>query len=636
MEGDYSNKMGHLISFGLNNFKIIKNKIVFDFRPITILTGTNSSGKSSLTKALLLWKEIIGPQQKEASEYIVDTTRIEELQIPNTQNIGKFTDLINRDLAKSGNDKMEFVFPIRLPNIEDLLLLTLIYKQDDNNNHASLVELRLSSNDLVVFNSKTISDGWASKINFTFLKEKLVSHSQRQDILVGRIKERRKTNEKPVGDPWIDFLDITPLHFDKYRGEKIAEENQFMDYQNSFRALNPMGQLNPEIYIQATDTLLDYPVFRNEPHSEDAEFNFNKKLFIERLKLYTEYVDSKKMNEPHKICQLELNYLDSFEFRHSDKAAPDLFNALARLDCSQHLNIYGFLNLGDSELKEYVPDSSFDSLGDKFKNIKAKHLLSTIINEVLLKGIKDSLNIIYKTFENTKYLPALRNTNARIIGNKTQSVFAELIYNLKSKNLQSPHAKYFILKYLRVFEIADDYKVEELGGAYRFVLVKGGRLTDLVDVGFGISQMIPIIFAIAELIENSYWQDYATGVTREKFPPNVLIIEEPECNLHPALQSKLADMFVECYNTYNIQFIIETHSEYLIRKLQFLAAKAEILNTDLSIYYFNPPNMNDIEQIRKINISRNGVLSDEFGEGFFDEADNIAIQLFNLTRNQDN
>jgi AAA15 family ATPase/GTPase len=42
--------------FSLENFRLFKEKTSFDLAPITILTGTNSSGKSSLIKAILLLK----------------------------------------------------------------------------------------------------------------------------------------------------------------------------------------------------------------------------------------------------------------------------------------------------------------------------------------------------------------------------------------------------------------------------------------------------------------------------------------------------------------------------------------------------------------------------------------------------
>jgi len=47
----------HLKGFGLENFRVFKDYTWFDFAPITILTGPNNSGKSSLLKAFLLLKD---------------------------------------------------------------------------------------------------------------------------------------------------------------------------------------------------------------------------------------------------------------------------------------------------------------------------------------------------------------------------------------------------------------------------------------------------------------------------------------------------------------------------------------------------------------------------------------------------
>ena len=123
---------------------------------------------------------------------------------------------------------------------------------------------------------------------------------------------------------------------------------------------------------------------------------------------------------------------------------------------------------------------------------------------------------------------------------------------------------------------------------------------------------------------------------------NFTIIEEPESNLHPALQSKLADLFVDALKSNkNLKIILETHSEYLIRKLQYLTADGVAQPEDSVIYYFYDPNhpaviSGDVEQIKKITIDEAGFLSDDFGSGFFDEAQNIAISLFGLQKSQFN
>jgi predicted ATPase len=122
------------------------------------------------------------------------------------------------------------------------------------------------------------------------------------------------------------------------------------------------------------------------------------------------------------------------------------------------------------------------------------------------------------------------------------------------------------------------------------------------------------------------------------YPLSIKSIEEPESNLHPALQSKLADMFIDAARTFNTQFIIETHSEYLIRKLQYFTAKGEIKTEDTAIYYFYPPD--DVppgeEQVKRIDIQEDGSLTDDFGTGFFDEADKIAMSIWNMNKSQKN
>ena len=115
----------------------------------------------------------------------------------------------------------------------------------------------------------------------------------------------------------------------------------------------------------------------------------------------------------------------------------------------------------------------------------------------------------------------------------------------------------------------------------------------------------------------------------------IIIIEEPETNLHPALQSKLADMFVEASKLFSIQFIIETHSEYIIRRLQYLTAKKEIKSEDTIIHYlFNPESEHTKqtnEQLRTIRIKEDGRLDKEFGTGFFDESTKLIENIWNLS-----
>ena len=93
----------------------------------------------------------------------------------------------------------------------------------------------------------------------------------------------------------------------------------------------------------------------------------------------------------------------------------------------------------------------------------------------------------------------------------------------------------------------------------------------------------------------------------------------------------MADLIIDAYKTYNIHFIVETHSEYIIRKLQVLVAQKEIESDAISIVFIDHPNKkkrNGNKQVKNITIQENGILSESFGEGFYDEAARLAFELF--------
>ena len=169
----------------------------------------------------------------------------------------------------------------------------------------------------------------------------------------------------------------------------------------------------------------------------------------------------------------------------------------------------------------------------------------------------------------------------------------------------------------------DVFKIKRIAGfGYMLCFKIDNKEIDITSFGYGVMQLLPVLLKLA------------------MHRGSLLVIEEPEANLHPAFQSKLADIFLDAIQKYGFTLIIETHSEYLIRKLQFLTASitSKLKPADTVIYYFYPPNEipEGEPQIKKINIQDDGSLSDEFGTGFFDEADNIAMELFLLKQSQKN
>lgn len=108
------------------------------------------------------------------------------------------------------------------------------------------------------------------------------------------------------------------------------------------------------------------------------------------------------------------------------------------------------------------------------------------------------------------------------------------------------------------------------------------------------------------------------------------MVEEPELNLHPALQSKLTDLFNEVHTQYGFNFIVETHSEYMIRKSQVLTKTQEYGDLDslnpnpFKVFYF-PVNMKEPPYIMKYR--KDGKFMNDFKPGFFDVSSDLAFDI---------
>ncbi|MCM1142095.1 MAG: ATP-binding protein, partial [Muribaculum sp.] len=193
----------------------------------------------------------------------------------------------------------------------------------------------------------------------------------------------------------------------------------------------------------------------------------------------------------------------------------------------------------------------------------------------------------------------------------------------------------FIKRWMQEFGIGDEYEVKPIGGeGYQVFITSNGRKTNLADMGMGTNQLMVLLFSLATIMfeEGHHGKDGGRS-----YIPKFIIIEEPEQNLHPRLQSKLADLILEVTKDPSYKFLIETHSEYLIRRTQVLVAEMGLEETDLEkqnpfkVYYFPE---NGIPYDMKYLTS--GRFENKFGNGFFDEASNSALTISKLERKKTN
>jgi len=90
----------------------------------------------------------------------------------------------------------------------------------------------------------------------------------------------------------------------------------------------------------------------------------------------------------------------------------------------------------------------------------------------------------------------------------------------------------------------------------------------ITDVGFGVSQVLPVLVLCYYAPEGS-----------------TIILEQPEIHLHPAVQAGLADVFVDAIEHRGIQIILESHSEHLLRRLQRRIAEGALAADDAALYF---------------------------------------------------
>ena len=130
-----------------------------------------------------------------------------------------------------------------------------------------------------------------------------------------------------------------------------------------------------------------------------------------------------------------------------------------------------------------------------------------------------------------------------------------------------------IPKWLQRLELIDSYDVQpvsDTGGDYELLIKqhKGGPEVPLTDVGFGVSQVLPVLILCYYAPEGS-----------------ILILEQPEAHLHPKVQSELADVLIDVVKNRNVQIILESHSAHLLHRLQRRIAEEQMSADDTAFYF---------------------------------------------------
>jgi len=512
---------------------------------------------------------LIGPNNSGKSSLIKsvlllkeNSSDIEILQILNGDHkLGNFSSLLSEGSHKK---TVEFEIPLFIPSI-GYAKIKLQYKGKSNN-----------------INNGLISRLEISKQYYSGKKKNILSIEEIEYWPVSNYIQ--SLNFKINYFTYYGFLKLeTETSIEQQIKKNAKEENSFIKpLHHKFLELEKLKEFSTLKYDSGSPLFNFNIKNENLDRSNFDKKNQNQKLDIKFLKFYST------------LRQCRLNPEEDYTVLDA------LFSAL-RNDFSAPSNLF------PNERAELI----------KFKELHNITKIEPTVNGVLFfdkvrNDINETLKIYKTQFNNISYLSSSSTEQERLFTDGGNNYFQSIL----TRYLESPNyerGRKFIddwMKTLGLIEQNQSIVINRIAQSAFEIIIKeknSNKNKNLADCGYGVTQILTLLIEFAIGKRNQY------------------IIEEPEANLHPALQSKLADLFASLKYS---KFIIETHSEYMVRKFQYLVAKGELKKEDIIIHYFWKDKKGN--HCKSIELKDNGGLTDTFEKGFYDESNLIQLETYLL------
>ena len=563
--------------FTINNFRIFDKPHTFELAPITILTGPNNSGKSSLVKALLMLKN---DKNVEEISYQINLPN-KSLELPGAH-----------ELLNKVDESFDFSFSFSHLHHNFQFSLSLSRDLGFPDNKLYFDSIAVSSNGKIVLDIDNI-ENFSQLPKFDFDFKFWLGYLKNGFIAVNSIKNLQQKHQIDYKKKYKDVF----LFELEYEGEVFVDISKeirlkFNEIQNQL--INDIVEINEHVFdASLLVLLLEYRLKKDSLNEKFGNSNNTiMRLFQERFQTLIIYFQFELQK------QINIHIPGNFNLKKTE------FYSHFEEFSKEFIDLIGFEMSVFTDI-EVLPVSK--GLGSR--NFQPDDFNLPFISKIVLKFSNSSEDL--KVYWFNKWV------------NEWLGRF-ELGKSLDFINIEN----------------RDIYTIE--------IIDFQDKRRNIKDLGFGVSQIVSLL--LSPFITDFRLDDYASEMQYEinvdKFEyydkAPIFYLEEPESNLHPNWQSLLMELITDINQTFGIHFIIETHSEYMMRKLQFLMAdKTKNLETDSAlIYYFNSDKNVDESKgepkIKKIKIDKNGALSDNFGPGFYDEAINIQFDLLKLNKHQSN
>ncbi|MEL5379565.1 MULTISPECIES: DUF3696 domain-containing protein [Serratia] len=510
---------------GLQNFRSFVNKTFIDLKPITVLVGKNSSGKSSLLRTFPLFRQSVE-----------ENTTGPILWYGRYVDFGDFTDVLSKN---SENKEITFSFSLSVP--PEVAQRYAYYRFNDLAKQNTNIETELT----------------------VYSKDK---------------KTKTKIIKLMLNDA------IITLSLDDNSNVKLQIESEGNILERDGIIAKNLGQFIPNLHLKGKDeaTTTSSHFYLRHPRNDRA--------------LETSFIDS--------ASKFIKQY---FHIKSDINQVTDAFKKIGFVPKTHASSLVGFL------FKEQkIFSKNFEHHHDKIMNELYQFIIGWNINN-LIDIINTSLS---DSFRNVKYIAPLRASSERFYRfqdlqvneiDHTGSNLAMLLNSLR------PTDK---IKFEEWTKSNFDFiiKVEQTGSHFAILINTGENSENynISDMGFGYSQVLPIVTAI--------WLETERRATTPR-KPITFIIEQPELHLHPSYQHNLARIFAKVAtkakeNKIDLKIIFETHSQTMIEALgECIEDNTGLSEDDISILVFEK---NEKQQtiVKKSYFNEDGFLQN-WPVGFF-------------------
>jgi predicted ATPase len=531
--------------FGLRNFKAFKEFVKIELKPLTIVCGNNNCGKSSLIQAILLLSQSISD--------------VEEINKP----FFRFGHTFTKEDIKY-NTSLTFEGDLcHLRDYENVL-----NQYGEEKEFEFFIEYDKSKISLIFFNPSG-KDALIKEGKDVFIKEIIIEDEEYQLEVRANLDE-----ENCIVDYSCFIKKLSLIEFFRHNqplfyisrisdDKKLTKFSEFYIIDYEIRNVNILfnGFIPRSIVIDDSRYEQEMKNIFNNISEENKDIK----------KLYKSFMNYRKNFLKPRIKQTEEE--------DNKKIFYDFFDYHERLKFEHFLNTIHYIGPLRDEPHRYY--QFFD-----LRNLKI--------------GNKGEYAPQILTLEFSSKIPSFKVLEI----NDDQITFIDY----EEPDLRLEDGLTIWSKTLNLPDI-DPYIVENILFKIRVKLPGTDKFVTLQDVGFGISQILPVYLESLRM---------KTGHT--------LILEQPEIHLHPSMQSKLADFLLSMTNS-GKNFIVETHSEYLINRLCLRIAQDNTnkLKDLINIVFVEPPSIDEKtgfsgSKINDLEINKYGEIIN-WPIGFFDEHD---------------